>query len=233
MPTYELFCGFTSSLIVSPIMTLIDTAIIKSQLNKISFKQSLLDTTNDYSNKKIKFHRPFGIMLFVYSSTYSTANLTESYCKNNQIDYKIPTLLSTSLVNIIAIGYKDKEYSKIFNNKYNIFPKKSFGLFAIRDMLTISSSFIYKRDLISILDKYMPHNSADFFASLILPISAQIVSTPLHILAIDLYQRPDINFNDRIKNIRNMYISVCTGRVIRVIPAFCLGGFINDMLRNR
>lgn len=214
-------------------MTLIDISIIKSQLNKINFKQSLIETTNDYSNKKIKFHRPFGIMLFVYSSTYSTANIVELYCKNNQIDYKIPTLICTSIVNISAIGYKDKEYSKIFNNKYNVFPKKSFGLFAIRDMLTISSSFIYKKDLIHILDKYMPHNSADFFASLTLPIFAQIISTPIHILAIDLYQRPNVQINERLVNIKNNYSNVCAGRVIRVIPAFCLGGFINDMLRSR
>lgn len=233
MPLYELFCGLTSSLIVSPIMTLIDTAIIKSQLNKINFKQSLIETTNDYYNKKIKFHRPFGIMLFVYSSTYSTANIVEFCCKYENIDYRIPTLISTSVVNILTIGYKDKEYSKIFNNKHNVFPRASFGLFAIRDMLTVSSSFVYKKDLIDILNEYLPHNMADFFASLTLPIVAQTISTPIHILAIDLYQRPTANFKNRIKNIKKMYGTVCTGRIIRVIPAFCLGGFINDMLRNR
>lgn len=233
MPFYELFCGITSSLIVSPIMTIIDTSVIKSQLNKINFKTALLETTNDYSNKKIQFRRPFGIMSVVYSSTYSTANLTELYCKNNEIDYKLPTLMTTSLVNITAIAYKDKEYSKIFNNKLNKFPKMSYGLFAIRDMLTISSSFIFKKDLINLLNKYMPLNTADFLASLTLPIVAQTISTPLHILAIDLYQRPEVNFKNRIDNITNMYKSICIGRVIRVIPAFCMGGFINDMLRNR
>lgn len=233
MPLYELFCGITSSLIVSPIMTIIDTSVIKSQLNKMNFKTALLETTNDYSNKKIKFQRPFGIMSLVYSSTYSTANLTESYCKKKDIDYKIPTLVATSFVNITTIAYKDKEYSKIFNSKFNKFPKISYGLFAIRDMLTISSSFIFKKDMIDILHKYMPLNTADFFASLTLPILAQTISTPIHILAIDIYQRPEVNFKNRIDNIKNMYKTICFGRVIRVIPAFCMGGFINDMLRNR
>ena len=203
------------------------------QINKINFKQSLLETTNDYSNKKIKFNKPFGIMFLVYSSTYSTANLTELYCKKNNIDYKIPTLITTSLVNITSIAYKDKEYSKIFNNSINKFPKISYGLFTIRDMFTISSCFVFKKDMIDILHKYMPLNTADFFASLTLPIVAQTISTPLHILAIDMYQRPGINFKNRINNIINMYKTICIGRVIRVIPAFCMGGFINDMLRNR
>ena len=233
MPLYELFCGITSSLIVSPIMTIIDTSIIKSQLNKINFKTALLETTNDYSNKKIKFQKPFNIMFIVYSSTYSTANLVELYCKKNNIDYKIPTLIATSFVNITTIAYKDKEYSKIFNSQLNKFPKVSYGLFAIRDMLTISSSFIFKKDLINILNKYMPSNTADFFASLTLPIAVQTISAPIHILAIDIYQRPNEKFKNRIDNIKNMYKTICIGRIIRVVPAFCIGGFINDMLRNR
>lgn len=233
MPLYELFCGLTSSLLVSPIMTIIDSSIIRSQLNKMDFKTSLLQTSSDYVNKNICFKRPFGVMLLVYSSTYSTANLVELFCKKNKIDYKIPTLIATSTVNICTIAYKDKEYARMFNNVHNIFPKKSLGLFAIRDMLTISSSFVYKKDFTTWLHKYMPNNTADLIASITLPIAAQIISTPLHILAIDIYQRPFYNFSDRIQNIKVMYKSVCIGRVIRVLPAFCLGGFINDMLRNR
>ena len=233
MPFYEVFCGITSALIVSPIMTIIDSAIIKSQLNKINLKQSLLETSNDYLNKKIGIRKPLNIMLFVYSSTYSTANLTELYCKNNNIDYKMPTLLTTSIVNIAAIAYKDKEYSNIFNVNKSRFPYKSYGLFAIRDMLTISSSFIYKKDAINFLNNYVPMNAADFIASLSLPILVQTISTPIHILAIDFYQSPYMKFNERIKNILVMYNSVCYGRIVRVIPAFCIGGFINDMLRNR
>lgn len=233
MPLYELFCGFTSSLIVSPIMTIIDSAIIRSQINKLDFKKSLLETNNDYLNKKISFKRPFNVMLLVYSSTYSTANLVELYCKKNNIDYKIPTLLSTSFVNILTIAYKDREYTKIFNSKKNVFPRISYGLFAIRDMITISSSFIFKNDFKEFLHNYIPNNTSDLIASLTLPIMVQTISTPIHILAIDIYQRPDIKIIDRIKKIKTSYSSICYGRIIRVIPAFCIGGFINDMLRNR
>jgi len=233
MPSYELFCGVTSALVVSPIMTLIDTSIIKSQLNKINFKNSFIQTSNDYLNKKINYKRPFGIMFSVYASTYSTANLVEFYCKKNNVDYKFPTLISTSIINILTISYKDKEFSKLFNNKLNSFPKISYGLFGIRDMMTIYSCFIYKRDFMNYLSNYMPKNTADFLSSIIIPITAQTLSTPFHIVAIDLYQNPNLKLIDRIKNIKNLYISVCIGRIIRVIPAFCIGGFINDMLRNR
>jgi hypothetical protein len=233
MPLYEVFCGVTSGFIVSPVMTIIDSSIIKSQLTNQSFKKSLLETSNDYLNKRINFFKPCKIMLLVYASTYTTANLTETYCKKKNIDYKIPTLLTTSFVNIVTIAYKDKEYSKIFHSKNHIFPKCSYGLFAVRDMITISSNFIFKNDCKNFLHNYMPYNTADFIASLTLPIVAQTISTPLHILAIDIYQRPKMPFKDRIQNIKNLYPSVCYGRILRVIPAFCIGGFINDMLRNR
>jgi len=233
MPLHELACGITSALFVSPVMTVIDSAIIKSQIKKIDFKKALLDTTNDYAHKKIHFTRPFYLMFLVYSSTYSTANLVDFYCKKNKIDYKIPTLLATSAINISTIAYKDKEYSRLFNTQKMTFPKTCYGLFALRDMMTISSCFILKKDFTHILHNYMPINTADFIASLTLPVITQSISTPLHILAIDIYQRPGLHFNARIHHIKTMYTSVCIGRIIRVIPAFCIGGFLNDMLRNR
>lgn len=234
MPLYDIFCAFTSSLLISPLMTIIDVSIIRSQINKKRFNQSIIETTNDYLNKKIRFSKPFGIMLTAYTLTYSTANLIDLYCKKNNINSTMPLLFGTSFVNILTIGYKDKEYSKIFNNdKYLTFSKKSYLLFGIRDLITISSCFIFKKDLTNQINKYMPYNFADFISSVILPIIAQIISTPLHILSIDIYNNPNSNRLERIKNIKKMYHSVCIGRVIRVIPSFCIGGFINDMLRNR
>lgn len=233
MPLYEISCASISSLVVSPIMTIIDTAIIQSQIKKIQLKDAVVNTINDYSTKRMKFNRPFGIMFFVYSSTYATANLTNLACKKMNIDYKIPTLIATSLVNIAAISYKDKEYTKLFNQTRNSFPRASYGLFALRDMTTIASSFIFKNDVANELNTYMPHNIADFIASMTVPMAMQLVSTPIHILSIDLYQRPTALFKDRMLFIRQMYKSVCSGRVMRVIPAFCIGGFINDMTRSR
>jgi hypothetical protein len=233
MPFFEIFCGFTSSLFIFPIMTLVDTSIIRSQINKTDFKKSISETTHDYCSRKIPFTPPACIMFSVYFSTYTTANITELYCKKHNIDYKIPTLITTSAVNITTIAYKDKMYSKMFSQIPHFFPKKSLALFAIRDMLTISSSFIYKKDAIEWLETYIPHNVADFIASMVVPITAQTISTPLHILAIDMYQNPTHSLQMRYKYIKETYKSVCQGRIMRVVPAFCIGGFINDMLRNR
>ena len=168
----------------------------------------------------------------VYFSTYATANLSELYCKTNNIDNKLLTLTTTSLVNVIGIAYKDRQYIKLFENKSVSFPLKSYCLFALRDSFTIGSVFILKKDLVQLLhNKYgISYNLSDFLMSFTVPLLAQLFSTPLHILALDLYQKP--NNNNRINSIIKLYPSVCKGRIIRVIPSFCFGSYINDILRS-
>ena len=84
MPLHEIFAGICSSFIISPIMSIIDISIIKSQLCKENIGKSISDNIIFYSKNKKKFIKPLSIMNIVYSSTYCTANLTEFYCRKNK-----------------------------------------------------------------------------------------------------------------------------------------------------
>lgn len=234
MPLYEIGSAIISSSIVSPIMTSIDTALIKSQFYRISLPQAYTETIKDYLNGKLPIKTPLITMHMVYSSTYATANLTEYICKANGVDYKVPTLVATSLVNVATIAYKDRQYAKLFNQPEHKFPKLSYGLFAIRDACTIGASFIVKKDFIRYLEKHgWSHNLADLTACFIVPMSAQIVSTPVHIWSFDIYHRPHDGWKQRLEHIVRLYPTVCLGRMLRIIPAFGVGGYINDMIRPR
>jgi hypothetical protein len=152
-----------------------------------------------------------------------------SKCNSFGIDYRFLTAFATSLVNIFAIAYKDKEYAKLYSNKNTTsFPKTSYGLFALRDSLTITSSFVIKHDFISYLEKsfQMSHNNADLIASFTIPMAAQVISTPVHVLALDIYGRPNATFSQRTEHILKCNRSVCLGRILRIIPAFGVGGFL-------
>ena len=232
MPIYEIGSAIVSSTIVSPIMTVIDTGIIKSQFQRIGLKHAFTETVRDYLNGNIKFTRPFMTMNFVYASTYGTANLTEYACKSNAIDYRGPTLIATSIVNVATIAYKDIEYAKIFNQPEKKFPKISYALFGVRDAFTIGASFIVKKDAIDFLERHgWSHNIADLASCFVVPMAAQLFSTPIHILAFDLYQRPMDSWKQRIDHMLRLYPSVCAGRMFRIIPAFGIGGYVNDMIR--
>jgi hypothetical protein len=231
MVLHELFAGITTSFIISPIMSIIDISIIKSQMCKENIGKSISDQIMYYSNNKRNFIKPLSVMNVVYSSTYCTANLTELYCKKKKIDYRLPTLLSTSLVNIISISYKDMIYSRILNSLMKTFPMRCNLLFAVRDMLTINSCFIWKKDIIHYLDQYIMHNKSEIITSIFLPSCMQVISTPIHILAINMYEKPKSTIVDRLNNIKSCYKSILIGRVMRTIPAFGIGGFMNDILR--
>jgi len=222
----EICSAFISSFTISPIMTIIDCSVIKSQINNLTFSSSIKSTIDDFSKKKINIFRPVVIMNSVYFSTFATANISEKYFREN----KLYTLFSTSLVNVLTINYKDKEYASIYKKNYK-FPKVSYFLFSIRDVMTIYSCFILKKDLRDKFETRFSKNIAEIISSISAPLFIQLLTTPLHILSIDIYQRPNMKIRERVKKIQEIYKSVCLGRMLRVIPAFCVGGFINDKLK--
>lgn len=221
-----LFSAAVSSLIISPFVTIIDLSILRSQMYhediKTAFRNNIL-----YYTKNKAFLNPNVAMFGVYFSTYATANLSEKYLKN---DFSI--LVCTSVVNLYAINLKDTYYSKLFNKTKISYPLISNSLFYLRDLITISANFVLKKDIVINFEKYTTHNKAELLASFLVPSLAQIISTPIHIYAIDKFIQKESTLKNRITNIKTNYKNVLYGRILRTIPAFCIGGFINDMLKN-
>lgn len=235
MPLYELGSAFICSTLVAPVMTIMDTAVIRSQYENMNIYKSYRDTIKNYATGRVKCYKPLIIMNGVYFSTYATANVTELYCKMYDVDNKLPTFLITSLVNIVAITYKDRAYIRLFENQTLRFPYVSYGLFAVRDSLTIGSTFVVKKDLVRLLHQEydMSYNVADLVSSFTIPIITQLFSTPLHILALDVYRRPYASATKRLLHIHQLYSSVCVGRMARMIPSFGVGSYLNDILRSK
>ena len=77
----------------------------------------------------------------------------------------------------------------------------------------------------------MAHRNADLAASFAVPIAAQFLSTPLHIWAMDLPNRPTASPLARLAAVAASYSSVLTGRVMRILPAFGLGTYVNDVVK--
>jgi hypothetical protein len=187
-------------------------------------------------------------MFGVYSATYCTANSIEYYCRNTQHDYKIPVFIGTSAVNILCIGIKDVLYPKFIFSHFDAFhlgktraaiptnptfPVLSKALFSIRDATTIVSNFVFKKYVVEALEtkSHLSFRDAEIVSSFAIPAISQIVSTPFHMLAFDVFQTPQCTAIERVRRIRAGYSNVLMGRMLRTIPAFGLGGFMNDMLR--
>ena len=77
----------------------------------------------------------------------------------------------------------------------------------------------------------MKENSAMRVAQIVAPVSIQIIATPIHLLGLDLYNRPDIQMKERVSYLKSIYANTAALRMLRFLPAFGIGGIVNIELR--
>ena len=120
-------------------------------------------------------------------------------------------------------------------------PGTTYALFAVRDMLTIFASFNLPPLLAPMMpvsegmEKYVSKMST---AQFLAPAAVQIVSTPLHLLGLDLYNRPnkgtrDVSVASRMAKVVKDWAPSCAFRIARIVPAFGVGGVVNTNVRKR
>jgi hypothetical protein len=67
------------------------------------------------------------------------------------------------------------------------------------------------------------------------PAAVQLFSTPLHLLGLDLYNRPggrpQVPWADRWQLIRQNWGISVAARICRIVPAFGVGGVVNTKVR--
>jgi hypothetical protein len=76
--------------------------------------------------------------------------------------------------------------------------------------------------------KYVSSASA---AQFITPAAVQLVSTPLHLLGLDLYNRPDASGAERSAKVVRDWAKSAVARICRIVPAFGVGGVVNMKVR--
>ncbi|KUF96497.1 histone H3 [Phytophthora nicotianae] len=78
----------------------------------------------------------------------------------------------------------------------------------------------------------MEKSGASTFAQLVCPAAVQFVSTPLHLLGLDLYNNKGHAMSQRVGFIRREYVKSVLARIGRIGPAFGIGGVGNAYFRN-
>lgn len=78
--------------------------------------------------------------------------------------------------------------------------------------------------------KLTGHTIAQFVA----PAGIQILSTPMHLLGLDLYNRSGkVTWGDRWLQVRRNWTVSALARMGRIVPAFGVGGVVNKKMRKR
>jgi hypothetical protein len=230
--------ALAASAAVAPAISIIDKSIIANA----SGRQPLLEGI--VAGFKTLFTRPgyfvrqpsFIWIWGVYAGTYITANTIEVACEFSQKPAFYPKFIGSSIANVTLSVTKDRAFTRMFGASVpKPLPLPTYGLFATRDSLTILAGFslppLIAKELVT---KKMVTDikSAEVLSQLSVPCLMQICSTPMHLLGLDLYNRPGVSTIDRLNFIRKEYLGTALARMGRIFPAYGIGGVLNKKFRH-
>lgn len=196
--------------------------------------------------------RPVGLIFMVYGGTYLTANVLDTATSTVQnkpathVTSGTAKFASSSAANIGLGIYKDQVYARMFGpvgQAVRRVPAPSYALFTLRDCMTIFASFNVPPLMGPYVNAYMADEmrkrvSGQTVVQFAAPAFVQIVSTPVHLLGLDLYNRPRGSqgpglptWSERCAQVyKNWGISVAA-RLCRIIPAYGAAGVVNVKVR--
>lgn len=192
---------------------------------------------------------PFLLIYTLYTSTYLTANTIDtvsSTLRNKPFSTVFPgtaKFLSTTTVNMGLCVYKDARFARFFgapqsssSSAVPTVPRISYALFCLRDSVTIFASF----NIPQLIAPSIPDSVASTpgmkaaMAQFACPALMQFVSTPMHLLGLDLYNRQPaggLPWYERAARIKRDYVASSFARMAKIVPAFGVGGVVNVRMR--
>ena len=198
--------------------------------------------------QRILLSRPTGLILLLYGGTYLTANTVDTLTatvKNRSpstVTSGTAKFAASSTANISLCIYKDASFVRMFGPPGVVprpVPPASYALFALRDCLTIFASFnvpplLAPQLSAAMSEGWQKHVSGLTMAQFLAPAMVQFVSTPLHLLGLDLYNRQAnevLGWRERMDVVRKNWMMSSLARIGRIIPAFGVGGVVNMKVR--
>ncbi|KAI9012167.1 hypothetical protein CLU79DRAFT_770865 [Phycomyces nitens] len=237
----DLFAAAISSAAVSPFIAVVDRSIIENANGKQALSLGLKRGFQQVLKNPLRFLATpqFGYVYGTYFTTYIAANTIETTCENHTVDPTRASLfkfIGTSIVNMSLCIIKDRAFTRMFGvSAARPLPLFSYLLFCARDSMTIAASFTAPSYISATLQQHRIVSNSDqgnTAAQLVCPTAVQFLSTPLHLYALDLYNRPTATLLERARSVRVEYLKSTLARIGRIGPAFGLGGIGNTFIRN-
>lgn len=188
------------------------------------------------------------IPFLVYFGTYATANMFDSmYARENCMDPATVSatpskFFATSAVSTGLCVYKDGYFAGMAARSPA--PLLSYLLFTTRDVVTVFASFNMPAWVAPKLSQLSLPHFAPFSvfsseesrlraAQILMPAASQLVSTPLHLLGLDLSHRQyKLGIRERFSMVRQNMSFATPLRMVRIIPGFGIGNVVNTSCRS-
>ncbi|OTB13961.1 hypothetical protein K445DRAFT_368151 [Daldinia sp. EC12] len=236
---------------VAPLISIIDRSIMENASGRNTLANSLRSSFWTLLRRPhiMLFSKPVALIFMLYGGTYLTANTldTATSTVRNRPATHITTgtakFAASSAANVGLCVYKDQVFVRMFGpgGPPRPVPLPSYALFTLRDCLTIFASFNVPPLLGPLLNERMGTSlrqkvSGTTLAQFAAPAAVQLFSTPIHLLGLDLYNRPGtpgalVSWRDRWVQVRKNWTISAAARICRIVPAFGLGGTVNSKIR--
>lgn len=237
----EIGCAFTASFLVSPLVSIIDKAIVQ----EISGVGQLMGTMGNACKEMVMQPRTFfnglsfRLTFIVYFGTYAVANLSEAaldfYKVKEERVRKTYKVSSASAANVGLLAWRDSVFARAFSGGKAPAktPMRTIGLFAARDTATMFATFYAapKACEYLVLEHDVNKEVAEIATSLTIPVVSQFITAPIHIHAIDYFNKPNATTAERLAYIKKEMGKVCFARGLRILPAFGIGSYSNNKFR--
>ena len=232
--------GSLAAITISPIVNIIDASVTSSQ----SGKQKIIPCLKNYTSFMIKnpykyITQPIFFWSFsVYALTYSINNCVESYCDIKKINNFLPKFIIVSSFNLTISLFKDAAFAKFFGVKLptNV-PLRSYLCWVMRDVIAMTNAFIIPERIVKLIqNNYGKNNKEINFnvesrVQMCVPLLNIIMTTPVNLLGLDIYNNHSSKVKDRIIRVGKNYPKVIPLTFCRMSSAYGIGGMNNINLR--
>ncbi|KAF2403496.1 hypothetical protein EJ06DRAFT_535983 [Trichodelitschia bisporula] len=242
--TADIAAAACAGVLVAPVITVIDRGIIENASGTRTLGASVIASLRLLLTRPhaFVFSKPFALVFTLYTGTYLTANTVDTLSSTlgpsppSTVTFGAPKFLATSSANLALCLWKDTHFTRLFGlSSPRALPPATYALFTLRDCLTIGASF----NLPPLLAPYVPLGlrqvtgwRPESVAQFIAPAAVQVVSTPMHLLGLDWYNRAGgEGVGGRWRRVRGAWGVSVLARVGRIVPAFGVGGVVNSGVR--
>ena len=253
--------GAVAAAAVAPFLTSVDRAVVSAAAGRApggSLFRALAANAAEFVTRPAAAFgsRAVWLVAGVYAATYAAANLSdvaaERSARATASQKAAGKFVATTGANMAGSVLKDAAFARMYGavataaaaaassssaSPAVAVPAASYALFAARDCLTVGGAFFVPaalRDALVNARVFEPSDasSAAAVAQLVSPPLMQVLCTPMHLLALDLVNRPDATMSlaARLASLGNAMPSALLARSLRMLPAYGVGGLLNAAL---
>ena len=220
---------------VTPLCMMVDVAITQAAAGEMSLPQALLAGAVDAVTDPLTMVQStvFQLCLFVYVCTYGAANLTRAVCELYlYVNPVLPVLVAGTLGNMLSCVYKDARLAELLGKGAAApMPLAGYLLFVLRDILANTGGFTLPAFVEPLLAGKV--KDAKTTAQLLVPAAINLVSSPVHLLGLSLYNNPGFGALEHVAGVAAVYVTVTGTRILKGFCAFGIGGVSNLYLRGK